>query len=52
MAKCESSRITSCTIFWENTEDISSAVTKVLQGEKYGVSDGAPKNCIRSACAG
>lgn len=33
MAKSESSRITSCTIFWENTEDILSAVTKVLQTE-------------------
>lgn len=33
MAKNESSRITSCTIFWENTEDILSTVTKVLQTE-------------------
>lgn len=33
MAKSESCRITSCTIFWENREDILSAVTKVLQTE-------------------
>lgn len=33
MAKSESCRITSCTIIWENTEDILSAVTKVLQTE-------------------
>lgn len=33
MAKSESNRITSCTIFWENTEDIVSVVTKVLQTE-------------------
>ena len=33
MAKSESNRITSCTIFWENTEDILSVVTKVLQSE-------------------
>lgn len=30
MAKCESNHITSCTISWENREDIVSAVTKVL----------------------
>jgi len=33
MAKRESNHITSCTIFWENTEDILSVVTKVLQTE-------------------
>lgn len=33
MAKGECNRITSCTIFWENTEDILSVVTKVLQTE-------------------
>lgn len=33
MAKNESSRITSCTIFGKNTEDILSTVTKVLQTE-------------------
>lgn len=33
MAKSENDRITSCTIFWENTEDILSVITKVLQTE-------------------
>ena len=33
MAKNESNHITSCTISWENTEDILSVVTKVLQTE-------------------
>jgi len=33
MVKRESNHITSCTIFWENTEDIVSVVTKVLQTE-------------------
>ena len=33
MAKSESNHITSCTISWENTEDIVSVVTKVLQTE-------------------
>lgn len=33
MAKSESNHITSCTISWENTEDILSVVTKVLQTE-------------------
>lgn len=33
MAKQESNHITSCTISWENTEDILSVVTKVLQTE-------------------
>ena len=33
MAKSASNHITSCTIFWENTEDILSVVTKVLQTE-------------------
>ncbi len=33
MAKSESSHITSCTISWENTEDIVSVVTKILQTE-------------------
>lgn len=33
MAKSGSNRITSCTIFWESTEDILSVVTKVLQTE-------------------
>lgn len=33
MAKGECNRITSCTIFWENTEDILSVITKVLQTE-------------------
>lgn len=33
MAKKESTHITSCTISWENTEDILSVVTKVLQTE-------------------
>ncbi len=33
MAKKESNHITSCTISWENTEDILSAVTKILQTE-------------------
>ena len=33
MAKRESNHITSCTISWENREDIVSAVTKVLQTE-------------------
>ena len=33
MAKKESNHITSCTISWENTEDILSAVTKILQAE-------------------
>lgn len=33
MAKHESKHITSCTISWENTEDILSVVTKVLQTE-------------------
>ena len=33
MAKSESNRITSCTISWENTKDIVSVVTKVLQTE-------------------
>ena len=33
MAKKESNHITSCTISWENTEDILSVVTKVLQTE-------------------
>ena len=33
MAKRESHHITSCTIAWENTEDILSVVTKVLQTE-------------------
>lgn len=33
MAKHESKHITSCTISWENTEDIISVVTKVLQTE-------------------
>ena len=33
MAKSESNRITSCTISWENTKDIASVVTKVLQTE-------------------
>ena len=31
MAKNECNHITSCTISWENTEDILSVVTKVLQ---------------------
>ncbi len=33
MAKSESNHITSCTISWENTEDILSVVTKILQTE-------------------
>ena len=33
MAKGERNHITSCTISWENTEDIVSVVTKVLQTE-------------------
>ena len=33
MGKSESNHITSCTISWENTEDIVSVVTKVLQTE-------------------
>ena len=33
MAKSASNHITSCTISWENTEDILSVVTKVLQTE-------------------
>ena len=33
MAKSESNHITSCTISWENREDILSVVTKVLQTE-------------------
>ena len=33
MAKSESNHITSCTISWENAEDIISVVTKVLQTE-------------------
>ncbi|MCM1222667.1 MAG: hypothetical protein NC548_50225 [Lachnospiraceae bacterium] len=33
MAKSGSNHITSCTISWENTEDILSVVTKVLQTE-------------------
>ena len=33
MPKKESKHITSCTISWENTEDILSVVTKVLQTE-------------------
>lgn len=33
MAPKESTHITSCTITWENTEDILSVVTKVLQTE-------------------
>ena len=33
MAKKDSNHITSCTISWENTEDILSVVTKVLQTE-------------------
>ena len=33
MAKRESNHITSCTISWENREDIVSVVTKVLQTE-------------------
>ena len=33
MAKTGNNRITSCTIFWENTEDIVSVATKVLQTE-------------------
>ena len=33
MAESKSKHITSCTIFWENTEDIVSVVTKVLQTE-------------------
>ena len=33
MAKSKSNHITSCTISWENTEDILSVVTKVLQTE-------------------
>ena len=33
MVKRESNHITSCTISWENTEDIVSVVTKVLQTE-------------------
>ena len=33
MTKSKSSRITSCTISWENTEDILNVVTKVLQTE-------------------
>ena len=33
MEKSESKHITSCTISWENTEDILSVVTKVLQTE-------------------
>ena len=33
MAKSESNHITSCTISWENKEDILSVVTKVLQTE-------------------
>ena len=33
MTKHESNHITSCTISWENTEDILSVVTKVLQTE-------------------
>jgi len=33
MAKSESNHITSCTISWENTEDILNVVTKVLQTE-------------------
>ena len=33
MLKKESKHITSCTISWENTEDILSVVTKVLQTE-------------------
>ena len=31
--KSESNHITSCTILWENTEDILSVVTRVLQTE-------------------
>lgn len=33
MAKKNTNHITSCTISWENTEDILSAVTKILQTE-------------------
>ena len=33
MSKKESKHITSCTISWENTEDILSVVTKVFQTE-------------------
>lgn len=33
MPKRENNHITSCTISWENTEDILSVVTKVLQTE-------------------
>lgn len=33
MAKSESNHITSCTIFWENTEDVLSVATKVFQTE-------------------
>lgn len=33
MAKKKSNHITSCTISWENTDDILSVVTKVLQTE-------------------
>lgn len=33
MVKKESTHITGCTISWENTEDILSVVTKVLQTE-------------------
>ena len=33
MDKKESTHITSCTISWENTEDVLSVVTKVLQTE-------------------
>ena len=33
MARHESKHITSCTISWENTEDILSVVTKILQTE-------------------
>lgn len=33
MAKSENNHITSCTVFWENTADLLSVVTKVLQTE-------------------
>ena len=33
MAKSKSNHITSCTISWENTDDVLSVVTKVLQTE-------------------
>ena len=35
MKKSKSNHITSCTISWENTEDVLSVVTKVLQTEVH-----------------